>query len=189
MSQQTETSVTHLSCDEFLKISEKITGFSMFELQTTGMVDEYYEKVCGEFKGSEAMRKLRNWLTVELGSDGLIRESKANAEWIRDGCRIAELWYLGSWPGPPMRPDKNASAQRSGLATDGCGADEHPHPREVPGDCPEMNRAPAPPPAKPISAEAYVQSLVWKTFGGHPMGALPPGFGSWSLPPTDRRGV
>lgn len=33
------------------------------------------------------------------------------------------------------------------------------------------------------SVEAYRQGLMWKAFHGHPMGANPPGFGSWSEPP------
>ncbi len=34
-----------------------------------------------------------------------------------------------------------------------------------------------------VSPEAYVEGLAWRTFHGHPPGAKPPGFGTWSDPP------
>lgn len=34
-----------------------------------------------------------------------------------------------------------------------------------------------------VAPEAYVEGLVWRTFGGHPPGAKPPGFGTWAEPP------
>lgn len=35
-----------------------------------------------------------------------------------------------------------------------------------------------------ISAEAYIQSLVWRAVGAHTHGAMAPGFGSWASPPV-----
>ncbi|WP_215078684.1 hypothetical protein [Streptomyces sp. ISL-11] len=34
-----------------------------------------------------------------------------------------------------------------------------------------------------VSPEAHTESLVWRTFHGHPPGAKPPGFGTWADPP------
>jgi hypothetical protein len=34
-----------------------------------------------------------------------------------------------------------------------------------------------------ISADAYAAGLVWRAIGAHPMGARPPGYGSWADPP------
>ena len=34
-----------------------------------------------------------------------------------------------------------------------------------------------------ISADAYAAGLVWRAIGAHPMGADPPGYGSWADPP------
>lgn len=34
-----------------------------------------------------------------------------------------------------------------------------------------------------VAPEAYVEGLVWRTFHGHPGGAKPPGFGTWSVQP------
>jgi hypothetical protein len=34
-----------------------------------------------------------------------------------------------------------------------------------------------------ISADAYAAGLVWRAIGAHPMGADPPGYGSWANPP------
>lgn len=36
-----------------------------------------------------------------------------------------------------------------------------------------------------VSAGSYVEGLVWHTFNGHPVGARPPGFGTWSVPPAE----
>ena len=41
-----------------------------------------------------------------------------------------------------------------------------------PLDCPRV-----------ISADAYAAGLVWRAIGAHPMGAGPPGYGSWAEPP------
>jgi hypothetical protein len=35
----------------------------------------------------------------------------------------------------------------------------------------------------PVSAEAYVEGLVWRAIGAHPMAAKPQGYGAWSAPP------
>jgi hypothetical protein len=35
-----------------------------------------------------------------------------------------------------------------------------------------------------ISADAYASGLVWRAAGAHPMGAKPPGYGSWANPPA-----
>jgi hypothetical protein len=35
------------------------------------------------------------------------------------------------------------------------------------------------------SATSYPEGLVWRTFGGHPGGAKPPGFGTWAYPPPE----
>ncbi len=35
----------------------------------------------------------------------------------------------------------------------------------------------------PVSAQAYVEGLMWRAIGAHPMAAKPQGFGAWSLPP------
>jgi hypothetical protein len=37
-----------------------------------------------------------------------------------------------------------------------------------------------------ISADAYAAGLVWTAAGAHPMGAKPPGYGSWANPPAAR---
>jgi len=34
-----------------------------------------------------------------------------------------------------------------------------------------------------VTPESYVEGLVWQTFHGHPAGAKPPGYGTWSVQP------
>lgn len=38
-----------------------------------------------------------------------------------------------------------------------------------------------------VSADAYAAGLVWRAIRAHPMGADPPGFGSWANPPEGAR--
>jgi hypothetical protein len=38
-----------------------------------------------------------------------------------------------------------------------------------------------------VSADAYTAGLVWRAIRAHPMGADPPGFGSWANPPEAAR--
>jgi hypothetical protein len=35
-----------------------------------------------------------------------------------------------------------------------------------------------------VSADAYQSGLAWRAIGAHPMGAKPPGYGSWADPPS-----
>lgn len=34
-----------------------------------------------------------------------------------------------------------------------------------------------------VSADAYIEGLMWKAIGSHPMAAKPQGYGAWALPP------
>lgn len=34
-----------------------------------------------------------------------------------------------------------------------------------------------------VSPETYIEGLMWKAIGSHPMAAKPQGYGAWSLPP------
>ena len=45
-----------------------------------------------------------------------------------------------------------------------------------------------PPVPSPVSARAYANALVWRSFGGHAPGTGRPGYGSWSLPPAGTPG-
>jgi hypothetical protein len=44
---------------------------------------------------------------------------------------------------------------------------------------------PASGPGKIVSAQGYVEGLVWPAIGTHPRGAKQPGFATWSFPPPD----
>lgn len=37
--------------------------------------------------------------------------------------------------------------------------------------------------ATTLSSQSYVQGLMWKAIGAHPMAAGPQGYGAWALPP------
>lgn len=38
-----------------------------------------------------------------------------------------------------------------------------------------------------VASSAYVEGLVWRTFHGHPVGAKPPGYGTWRVQPPPLR--
>ncbi|WUH98803.1 hypothetical protein OHR68_35690 [Spirillospora sp. NBC_00431] len=40
-----------------------------------------------------------------------------------------------------------------------------------------------------VSSSAYTEGLVWRTFHGHPAGAKPPGYGTWSMKPPPVPGI
>jgi hypothetical protein len=54
----------------------------------------------------------------------------------------------------------------------------------LPGDWRNRNGANPLDVARVISADAYASGLVWRAIGAHPMGADPPGYGSWANPPV-----
>jgi hypothetical protein len=55
--------------------------------------------------------------------------------------------------------------------------------RALPDDWRRVNGASPLDTDRVVSGEAYVAGLQWVAAGAHPIGARPPGFGSWALPP------
>jgi len=39
--------------------------------------------------------------------------------------------------------------------------------------------------AATLSSQSYVEGLMWKAIGAHPMAAAPQGYGAWALPPPE----
>jgi hypothetical protein len=59
---------------------------------------------------------------------------------------------------------------------------------QLPADWRDAHGADAADTSGIASPEAYAQGLVWDAIGTHPQGAKMPGYGSWALPPEQRRG-
>lgn len=174
--------------DGFIRLSVELTGFNEFELTATGMVEAYYRTAVDRVSKQVVEDLCQRFHGLGIGSAGEARSAPALTNQERlllsgVACAVAEMWYLGFWPG--LSRDAYAAL----LARVGGPCDAEPSMQEMSSnavcDVGPTDSVIAPNEVFAVSAEAYVQGLVWKCFDGHPMGARPPGFGSWSLPPRD----
>ena len=91
--------------DIFLAISVHLTGFTEFELHTTGMADTYYETLNGESDQDNLVKficKVRDVLhDFEADEIGLTKQIETelikNAPFTDLARRIILLWYTGIW--------------------------------------------------------------------------------------------
>jgi hypothetical protein len=99
--------------EAFLSLSVMLTGFERIELQGTGMLEEYYERVC---KGTDYMKLQRLWAIAQQ-----LQRHAATAEKTKDPTfeikhllmydsemgplarNIIKLWYRGDWPDSSAR--------------------------------------------------------------------------------------
>ncbi len=145
--------------DDFLAVSAALTGFTVAELQATGMGPAYLEQLMAVL-GERLLARL-----LQVGGDAVHRAHDPEAELGRrvladpdlgpPSQNLIVLWYTGQW------------VQLPGAWRDRHGAS----PRDVDGV---------------LSPEAYSQGLVWNATGAHPQGAKPPGFATWVQPPRTR---
>ncbi|KMQ64794.1 hypothetical protein ACM46_11230 [Chryseobacterium angstadtii] len=92
--------------DVFMSISEALTGFSVNELQSTGLAETYYTYILGNLEAatfaefltvsknvienSYTPDQLRNAITAEIIADSGMNDMAG---------KIITLWYLGTWEG------------------------------------------------------------------------------------------
>jgi len=146
--------------EQFVALSEVLTGFSKLELVGSGMPQPYYDLL---------IRTVGEPFLFELLTETteIIRSAKSKGE-LEEAFRvriiasskygplaknIIKMWYLATWF--PL-PDDWCS--QHGVSTGGAN--------------------------QVISAEAYKAGLVWPAIGTHPPGAKQPGYGSWTQPPA-----
>jgi hypothetical protein len=148
--------------DQFVALSETLTGYPAAELWGTGLVPTYYallpsiigDRIFGEFMtrwmytdargaGDEAL--LEDLVTDQIFDDPTFGPLARN---------LTALWYTGQW-------------------------------NQLPADWRNVHGAWANDVTYVISPAAYAEGLVWKAMGTHPKAAKQPGFGSWALPPVD----
>lgn len=140
----------------FLELSAHLTGFSVVELQGTGMGETYLNAAAtgtpGEWRGflECAARVLREGGGDEARTHALIaRELFPQTLFGGLAQNVTSMWYSGQWP-----PTVDASGANLATVTN-------------------------------VSAQAYVQGLMWTAAHTHPPGAKQPGFGSWArVPPS-----
>ncbi len=149
---------------QFLFLSSALTGFSIVDLQATGVTNEYLTLVTnmvGERLSFDLWSETR-----KIAGDLPVVNSKVEREINRRILRhalfgpiarnILLLWYNAVWYALP------------GEWTDKYGANALDQDHVV-------------------SAAAYPTALVWPAMGAHPPAAKPTGFASWAMPPDHLR--
>ena len=145
---------------EFLYLSAALTGFSVVDLQATGVANDYLTlvtKMVGERLCFDLWSETR-----KIAGDLPVVNSRVEREVNRKillhrmfgpvARNILLLWYNAIWYELPAGwTDKQ-----------GANALDHDH---------------------VVSAEAYQTALVWQAMGAHPPAAKPTGFASWALKP------
>ena len=145
---------------QFLDLSAILTGFQKVDLQGTGLVQDYCNKVTtiiGEQIIGEllvlAASIIKRYRGDESALEMAIRRDLLVSTKLGPVARnITKLWYLGTWNRMP--------------------ADWRSQYGVSPEDVDHI-----------ICAASYEESLVWRAMGSNPQGAKQPGFGTWSLPP------
>ena len=107
----------------FLTISVLLTGFTEFELQTTGMLDTYYETVSANSDpksvdsfASEVSKILRDFGPFEVAMNEQIEARLIKQAPFDDLARqIMLLWYTGIWTTAGVPAMVNTSAYFQGL--------------------------------------------------------------------------
>lgn len=92
--------------DVFMAISEALTGFSVNELQATGLAETYYTHILGKIETATFIEFLNTSKTIlenSYSQDQL--KNSINAEIIANPSTqdiansVITLWYLGTWEG------------------------------------------------------------------------------------------
>ena len=159
----------------FLELSSAATGFSVAELQTTGVQDTYYDCIAKIFGAGLLGELFAAWdelgikatgvkvtgvkaTSVNVSSETDLPDQQFEKTLVTDNKygpmikNIISLWYLGQWNQMP-------AAWRNAY-----GASAH--------DVTYI-----------VSTAAYREGLVWPSISAHPMGAKQPGYASWSIAP------
>ncbi len=145
----------------FTDISVELTGFDRAELGGTGMVDTYYDtllRMIGEREAGQLFRYAQEALDADRKEQR--KDNAAFKKAVIDNPRFGPvaLGLIKLWYLGRWYPLSAAYRDRFGSTADDV---EH-----------------------VVSGQGYREGLVWAAAGAHPMGAKPPGFGSWAEPPS-----
>ena len=143
--------------EDFLSVSAALTGFSVAQLQGTGMARGYFDELVA-IVGAE--------LTIALTREGRLAlrwpddvEEQLRLRVMDDpdlgplARNLVLLWYTGGWV-------------------------------QLPADWRERNGASSLDGDRLLSARSWTEALMWPAIGAHPTGAKAPGFASWTGPPS-----
>lgn len=146
--------------EHFVGLSVALTGFNRAELFATGMVDRYLTELTSTLDDSLVGALLRQWATI------------ADSPLQRREAQLGSAILGDATLGPIAR--NVTMLWYLGQWT------------QMPREWRDAYGANAQDVDRIVSAEAYRESLVWRTFGGHPQGAKAPGYGSWATEPPSR---
>ncbi|MEO5329871.1 MAG: hypothetical protein H7829_16700 [Magnetococcus sp. THC-1_WYH] len=147
--------------DQFLAFSVEVTAFSRFDLEGTGQGEAYFATVI-QVVGYEILEQLLDTFTTIINQTGgqspLIRNDMLRRRLFgneRLGPIARNIVKLW-FTGNWYQLPRNWSEKFG------------PAPKDV---------------TFTVSANAYVEGLLWTTIGAHPAGAKAQGYGSWANPP------
>lgn len=90
----------------FITISEPLTGFSLNELQSTGLAEIYYKHILGQIETATFIEFLniskniiQNAQTQEQLTNAISSEILSKSSTKEIAQRVITLWYLGTWEG------------------------------------------------------------------------------------------
>lgn len=150
--------------DDFYHLSATLTGYSVAQLQGTGVGQQYLDVLMAIVPHStltelfDDFRRLREDDTPAVLETGIQRHILSSPKLGPVARNIIKLWYLSIWY--PLPGEWRAHYGQPSQAEERY--------RDV---------------EFVVSGNAYIQGLVWQTLGSHPMGAKQPGYGTWAEPP------
>lgn len=143
----------------FTELSVALTGFDRAELAGTGLIETYYTtllRIIGEREAGHLFQAAAE----ALAADRKNRDGEALRRQVVENPRYSPVIVslIKLWYLGSWYPLSGGYRDVNGSTADDV---EH-----------------------VVSPQAYREGLVWAAAGAHPMGAKPPGFGSWAEPPS-----
>jgi hypothetical protein len=142
-----------------MAFSAEVTAYSIFELQGTGVAEQYAQAVRDIVGGPVVDELLDRYELAIAEADGpadrvvrLRREVFSDPHVGPVARNIIKLWYVGIWYELPKAwTDRYGALPKNTTFT--------------------------------VTPSGYVEALLWPSIGANPSGAKAPGFGSWATPP------
>jgi hypothetical protein len=143
--------------DDFLSLSSALTGFSVAQLQGTGMAATYLDELVGVVGDEWSLALLREGCLALRWRDDVEEQLRLRVMDDADlgplARNVTVLWYTGGWAQLPAEwRDRHGASSL---------------------DCDRL-----------LSARSWTEGLMWPAIGAHPTGAKAPGFASWVGPPS-----
>ncbi len=147
--------------DFFYKLSSVLTGFNLVKLYGTGQGDFYF-KTLKEILGEDFVSEMLNVFEV-IAKQVPPAEINALGEAVKSEIFVHRKW------GPVCKNIIKMWYMGNWY--------------QLPNDWRENNVFSVLDQNKVLSANSYIQGLVWDAMGKHPKSAKQPGYGTWAFPP------